>query len=476
MSRLFTSLCLAIGLGLPAIAQTTAPAPIDPGTLRATQTLIDQGVADTVGLQFVEDLTTEIGPRLAGSDAEARARAWAVDELNALGFRNVRIEPFEIPFWSRVIESAEIVSPSPQALTITALGGSTATPEDGVEAEIVRVTSMADLRAADPDDIAGKIVFVDEGMTRTQDGSGYGFAVRKRRNCAAVTAEKGGLVCLIRSVGTQQRRFPHTGMMARGEAVGAGPAAALSPPDADQLNRLLDRGPVTVRVNLQVETQEKVPSGNVVAEVPGRGALADEIVLIGCHLDSWDLGTGAIDDGAGCGIVVGAAKLIADMPGRTKRTIRVVLYGAEEVGLLGANAYARAHVDELNKHVFASESDFGAGKIWRFQTRFGDGALPYAAAMQNVLAPLGVVPAGNDARGGPDIGVLARAGVPVVTPGQDGTDYFDLHHTPDDTFDKIDPASFRQNVAAYAAFIWLAADTGWNFRRPAPDEDPIGTE
>ena len=242
------------------------------------------------------------------------------------------------------------------------------------------------------------------------------------------------------------------------------------------MTRLLERGPVTVNLKIEIDARDSVPSGNVIAEVPGRGALADEIVLIGCHIDSWDLGTGAIDDGAGCGIVVGAAKLIADLPGRTQRTIRVVLYGAEEVGLFGARAYAEAHIEELSKHALASESDFGAGKIWRFQTRFGDAALPYARAIQNMLLPLGVGPGNNQARGGPDIGVLAQAGVPVVTPGQDGTDYFDLHHTPDDTFDKIDPEAFRQNVAVYAAFVWLAAETGWDFRAQPDITFPAGTD
>jgi len=166
---------------------------------------------------------------------------------------------------------------------------------------------------------------------------------------------------------------------------------------------------------------------------------------------------------------VGAAKLIMDMPGRTKRTIRVVLYGAEEVGLLGGNAYAEAHKGELDRHVLASESDFGAGRIWRFQTKFGNGALPYAAALQASLAPLGVGPHDNNARGGPDISILGRAGVPVVTPQQNGLDYFDLHHTPDDTFDKIVPEDFRQNVATYATFVWLASETGWDFRKA--DED-----
>ncbi|MEO1321009.1 MAG: M28 family peptidase, partial [Pseudomonadota bacterium] len=183
--------------------------------------------------------------------------------------------------------------------------------------------------------------------------------------------------------------------------------------------------------------------------------------------DSWDLGTGAVDDGAGCGIVVGAAHLIKSLGTAPRRTIRVVLYGSEEVGLLGGRYYAQRHADNLDNHVFAAESDFGAGKIWRFQTRFGEGALPYARAIQQVLAPLGISPGNNQAFGGPDISMLPRSGVPVVTPRQNGWDYFDLHHTPDDTFDKIDHDDFNQNVAAYAAFTYLAAEMGWDFRKAA---------
>jgi len=448
------------------------PADIPPDVRETVKTLITSAFEDETGLAFVEDLTTEIGPRLAGSEAEKRARDWSVERLEALGFDTVRVEGFDIPFWTRVSERAEVVEPYPQPLVITALGGSTSTPEGGVTAEIIRFESMAGLRAADPDEVEGKIVFIDEMMTRTQIGSGYGVAVAKRRDCAEVTMEKGGAACLIRSVGTQARRFPHTGMMARGDAVGAGPAAALSPPDADQLARLLERGPVTLSLDIEVETKTRVPSGNVIAELTGRER-PEEIVLIGCHLDSWDLSTGALDDAAGCGIVVGAAMQIAALEERPKRTIRVVLYGAEEVGLLGATAYARQHARDLPNHILASESDFGAGRIWRFQTNFGEGALPYARAIQGVLMPLGVVPDDNEAMGGPDIGILRRSGVPVVTPGQDGTDYFDYHHTPDDTFDKIGPEALRQNVAVYAAFTYLAAEMDWDFRKAGPNS---GTE
>ncbi|MEL6446569.1 MAG: M28 family peptidase [Pseudomonadota bacterium] len=438
-----------------------------PEPVRTTvKQLIERGLSDEVGYHFVRDLTTEVGPRLAGSEAEARARSWSTQKLAELGFKEIRTEGFEIPFWARRVDRARIVSPARQNLVITALGGSTSTPVGGVEAEVIRFESMAELRAASADIVSGKLVFIDEKMTRTQDGSGYGLAVRKRRNCATVTSEKGGAACLIRSVGTQARRFAHTGMMARGKAVGDGVAVALSPPDAEQITRLLNKGPVRLHLDVQVETREKAPSGNVIAEIKGREN-PEEIVLIGCHLDSWDLGTGAVDDGAGCGIVVGAAHLIKSLGTAPRRTIRVVLYGSEEVGLLGGRYYAQRHADNLDNHVFAAESDFGAGKIWRFQTRFGEGALPYARAIQQVLAPLGISPGNNQAFGGPDISMLPRSGVPVVTPRQNGWDYFDLHHTPDDTFDKIDHDDFNQNVAAYAAFTYLAAEMGWDFRKAA---------
>jgi len=444
-------------------------------TIEATaKALIEAARVDEVGLTFVEDLTTEVGQRLAGSEAEQRARDWSVAELNELGFDAVRVEAFDIPFWSRKSEAVAVLTPSPQELVATALGGSAATPKDGVSGPVVRFESLADLQSAPVSKVDGKIVFIDEYTIKTMDGSGYGMGVRKRSGCAKATSDKGGLACLIRSVGTQPHRMPHTGIMARDGAEGDGPVAAISGPDADQLTRLLARGPVTVSVNIQTEIKTNAPSGNVIAEVTGTD-LRDEIVLLGCHLDSWDLGTGALDDGAGCGIVVGAAKLIAELPERPRRTIRVVLYGAEEVGLFGATAYAREHGDDLDKHVLASESDFGAGPIWRFQTRFGEAALPYARTIQNLLIPLGVTPGDNRARGGPDIGILARSGVPVVTPGQNGIDYFDYHHTPDDTFDKIDPDEFRQNVAVYAAFAYVATETGWDFRKQ-PEPETVGTE
>ncbi len=456
---------------LPVQAQDATPIP---DSMASTlDTLLEKAFETDTGYQFVEDLTTEVGPRLAGSEAEARARDWAVAELEDLGFDTVRVEGFEIPYWSRLTDKASILSPAPQNLVITALGGSTSTPEGGIEAEIIRFESLAELQAANPAMVEGKIVFIDEKMTRTQDGSGYGMAVRKRRACAGEAIEKGGLACLIRSVGTQTSRFPHTGMMARGEAVGAGPAAALSPPDADQLSRLLERGPVTINLDIQVKTKETAPSGNVIAEITG-SEKPEDIILLGCHLDSWDLATGAIDDGAGCGIVVGAAKLIKDLPEPPKRTIRVVLYGSEEVGLLGGRAYAREHAEELPNHIFAAESDFGADTIWQLDTNFGKGAMGHAKAIQQAVEPLGVAPGPNDARGGPDIFMLGMSGVPMIGARQNGWDYFDLHHTPDDTIDKVDPEKIQQNVAVYTAFTYLVAYSDWDLRAPASTTEMTG--
>ncbi|GGY45919.1 M28 family peptidase [Parvularcula lutaonensis] len=428
--------------------------------------LLRQGLEDRVGYQTTEDLTTEVGARLGGSEAEARARDWAVEHLEELGFSNVRIEEFTMPYWARDYEYAAIAEPFPQELHITALGNSVGTPEGGLTGEIVRFETLDDLIEAPMDNaLRGKIVFVDEGMTRTQDGSGYGVAVRKRSGAANEGAKRGAIAALIRSVGTDEHRFPHTGGMRYEDGVRKIPTAALSFPDAEQLQRALERGPVSVTLDMAVETKQEVTSGNVIAEIPGQ---TDEIVVIGGHLDSWDLGTGAVDDGAGIGITTGAAKLILDHVNETNekplRTIRLVYWGAEEVGLLGARAYAEQHRDELSKHAVAAESDFGAREIWKMDTRFGEDKIGLGRDMIRVLAPAGVALGNNQAGGGPDVTPLRAMGVPVVTLRQNGWDYFDLHHTADDTFDKIDPDELAQNVAVYAAFTWMAANTPGGFR------------
>ncbi|WOI53216.1 M28 family peptidase [Parvularcula sp. LCG005] len=464
MRPLFALISLA-ALATPAMAQTDA---LSDETAMQARTLMENALESDVAYDTIRDLTTRIGPRLAGSEAEARARDWAVDHLKSLGFKNVRVEPFDMPFWSRVSEHAEIVSPFPQPLAITALGNSVATPEGGVTGEIVRFETMNDLAAAPMDDsLKGKIVFVDEDMVRTQDGSSYGVAVAKRSGAANEAAKRGAVAAIIKSVGTDTFRRPHTGTMRYIDGGTKVPTAALAWPDAEQLTRALAYGPVTVRLDISVLTKDSVESGNVIAEIPGK---TDELVVIGGHLDSWDLGTGAVDDGAGIGIVTGAGKVILDLKKKPERTIRIVYFGAEEVGLLGAFAYAKAHATELDKHVVGAESDFGAGRIYQLRSRFGESQLDKAAAMQRVLEPLGIALADNEGTGGPDMTPLRTAGVPVVSLSQNGWDYFDLHHTSDDTFDKIDPDDIAQNVAAYAAFAWMAANMEGSFRdAPAAD-------
>jgi hypothetical protein len=440
-------------------------APITAAQQRTIDRLQAAALASARAYGMVESLVSEVGPRLAGSEAEARARDWAVAMLRANGFSNVRVESFSFPYWDAIREEAHIVSPGVErAMVAAALGGSPSTPEGGLTAEIVRFPDMAALEAASPSQVAGRIVFIDEHMSRAQDGAGYGVAVRKRGRCAPVAQAKGAAGCLIRSVGTDTHRFAHQGGSSR-QAEGASlPAMAISPADADALAYLLERGSVRVRLDIRADIRESATSGNVLAEVRGRER-PDEIILIAAHLDSWDMGQGAVDDGAGVAIISAAARLVRELPRRPRRTIRILLAGAEENGVHGGAAYGRAHAHE--NHIVALESDFGAGRVWRFDTRFADHAMPYARAFQRALAPLGVLPGNNEADGGADVNALRQAGVPVVDLSQDGTDYFDVHHTPNDTLYAIDRAALRQNVAAWATFIYLTADTDWTFRAPA---------
>lgn len=434
----------ALALPLAAIAQT-AP---DPAALR------DAALKDETAWNFVEGLTTEIGPRLAGTPAEARARAWAVAKLKAMGFANVRSEPFMMETWVRGGEHAEVISPFPQPLRITALGDSGATPARGLEGEVVYFPTLADLRAAPDGSLKGKIAFVSHAMAPTQDGSSYGAFGGARFSGPNIAAKKGAAAIVIRSIGTDYHRNPHTGTTSFEAGVTPIPAGALSVPDAEQLQRIIARGqPVRLKLVLTPRQIGRTESGNVIAEVPGSDPAAG-IVLIACHLDSWDLGTGAVDDGAGCAIVAAAAKRIMDA-GQPRRTIRVLMAGAEEVGVHGGKAYAEAHSGDA--HVLVAESDFGADRVWRFGTNLAAG--PVVDRLAAALAPLGIArnPAPVSSFGA-DVSATAATGVPGVALNQSGLRYFDLHHTPDDTLDKVDPEQLRQNVAAWTAMLAVVAN------------------
>jgi hypothetical protein len=443
---LFAALLLAAAA--PAFSQSspaTSPAAVDP----RVAALRDQALKDDYAWDIVEGLTTEVGPRLAGTEAEARARDWAVRKLKALGFSNVRVEPFDMPVWTRGAESAELIGPFPQRLVITALGNSASTGAQGVTGEIVGFDTLEGLIAAPDAAVRGKIVFVSHAMPRTQDGSGYGYFGGPRRQGPSIASRKGALAIVIRSIGTDHHRNPHAGVQRFDEGVKPIPAGALSLPDAEQLQRILKRGkPVTMHLTLVSQVQPG-HSGNVIAEVPGRDPKAP-FLLVGGHLDSWDLGTGAIDDGAGVAITTAAAKRIMDA-GRPLRTIRVVWFGAEEVGLFGGIDYTAKHGKEA--HYAAAESDFGADRVWKVDSKLGADRLAEAKALQVALAPLGIVPGSTEKADGSDIEPLLQGGAPGVTLNQDGTYYFDLHHTPDDTLDKIDPETLRQNVAAWTVML-----------------------
>jgi len=447
---------LILAAALPFLTLTASPALTQRASAPDAERLRDAALKDEIAYDIVEGLTTEVGPRQAGTEAEARAREWAVRKLKALGFANVHIETYDMPVWVRGEERAEIVSPFPQRLVVTALGNSSATPEAGLSAQVVGFDSLADLEAASDASVRGKIVFVSHNMTATQDGSQYGQFGGARRTGPSVASRKGAAGIVIRSIGTDYHRNPHQGVQIWAPGVTPIPAGALSLPDAEQLQRMLKRGrPVTMRLTLTPRNLGIRQSGNVVAEVRGTDPKAG-IILIGGHLDSWDLGTGAFDDASGVAITAAAAKRVMDA-GRPRRTIRVVWFGAEEVGGFGSDAYRKAHAAE--NVVFVSESDFGADRIWRMDPGFAPANSALADQVATLLAPLGIARGSAPPSAGADLGDWVRAGVAAIDLQQDGTRYFDYHHTPDDTLDKVDPKQLAQNVAAWTAMLSLLANT-----------------
>jgi hypothetical protein len=441
---------LPLAAALPLLALLSAAAPPDPAAKLRDQALD----GDKVAWDIVEDLTTEVGPRAAGTEAEARARAWAVKRLKALGFSNVHVEEAVMATWVRGAETAEIVSPFPQRLVVAALGDSGATPPAGLTAEVVGFDSVDALRAAPAEAVRGRIVFVSHAMKPNQDGSGYGYYGPVRRTAPAVAAQKGAAAIVIRSLGTDYHRNPHAGLTSWG-GVTPIPAGALSLPDAENLQRMLDRAPkVVMHLTLTPRFVGNQPTGNVVAEVPGSDPSAG-VILVGGHLDSWDLGTGAIDDAAGVAITAAAAKKVMEA-GRPRRTIRVVWFGDEETGGAGSKAYFERHKGE--KVVFVAESDFGADRVWRFESAFAEANKPLAERIAAALFPLGINRGTGEVEAGADLGAWVKAGAAGADLNQDGTRYFDWHHTPDDTLDKVDPVQLRQNVAAWTAMLWHVAN------------------
>lgn len=452
-------------ISVPVIAVSSLLAASAAGAdLKTASDLRDKALSDKTAWSVLESVTTEIGPRPIGSANYDRAKDWAVAKMKALGFTNIKVETFEKDTWHRGAESAEVIAPYPQKLTLIGLGGSVPTPRNGIEAEIVVLQNFSDLLAAPVGAFKGKIVVVNQPMVRAEDGSGYGAAVRMRYGDVEA-AKRGAVAYLIRSVSTSTSRTPHTGT-SLGDKPVAGPhipVAALGVPDADLLEHMAARGPVRIRLAMASTVKPKSVLWNISGEVTG-SEKPDEVIVIGGHLDSWDPGTGAIDDGAGVAITAAAAHLIDQLPKHPKRTIRVVFFGSEENGG-SSEAYLAAHKGELPKIVATSESDSGPDRVIKIE--LPDGAVKSAdfAGLGAVLSPLKIILAPTPARhGGADVSDLIDAGVPVFSLHNDSTRYFDYHHTADDTLAIVDPAQLNQNVAAWAAALYYLADTGLDFR------------
>ncbi|MGH8105874.1 MAG: M28 family peptidase [Arenimonas sp.] len=439
------------------------PQLLDTKSLNKATELRDQALQENQAYELLESLTTEVGPRMAGSPGDANAVAWAQKKFKELGYDKVTLQPVTFPVWQRGHEKAEVLSPFPQKLQITTLGGSVGTDGKTLDAEVVEFASLDALKAAPENSLNGKIAFINHRMERHKNGSGYGPVVAGRGAGAVEAAKKGALAVIIRSVGTDNDRLPHTGLMRYDAAVKKIPAAALSNPDADLLAHMLLRGkPVTLRLDIAAGMNGTYTSYNVIGEIRGREK-PNEYVVIGGHLDSWDLGTGAIDDGSGVSITMAAGALIGKMKQPPRRSIRVIAFSNEEQGLYGGKAYAEANKQNVANHQIGAESDFGAGRIYAITAGVDETVWPVIEKIGSVLVPLGITTEKGKGGAGPDIGPIVAFGMPWASLQQDGTDYFDLHHTANDTLDKVDPKALDQQVAAYAAFAYLSAESKMDF-------------
>lgn len=429
--------------------------------------IVDAGLRSEQAYRKLSWLTDRIGPRLSGSDNLNAAIAWTQAEMKRDGLVNVGAERAMVPHWVRGEASGRILAPAPHPMEILALGMSDGTPPEGIAADVIEVSSLEDVQALG-DKAKGKIVLFNKKIfPNGGDDRGYGSAAGLRHKGAAASAKVGAVGMLIRSLATADLRLPHTGSMEYEDGVPHIPAAAIAPEDAELIHRFLAAGEtVKVTFTLSCKNLPDTESANVVGEVRG-SEKPDEIVVIGGHLDSWDVGTGAQDDGAGCAVVMEAARLIRSLALKPKRTIRVVLFTNEENGLRGGIAYANTHAAELSKHVAAIESDSGGARPQGFGVTAGPGAVEVVRRLAAPLAPIAAddVQAGG---GGADISKLADAGVPQLGLRQDGTHYFDVHHTMADTLDKVDPHDLAMNATAMALMAWQLANLDPPLARPGP--------
>jgi carboxypeptidase Q len=437
----------------------------DPSQLRTElSALRDAALSDDYAYRQVAHLTDNIGPRGIGSPQAAAAVQYVAEEMRKLGLE-VKLEEVKVPHWMRGVETAELVEYPGQApgtsqkIVLTALGGNTPTQPDGLTAEVVVVNSFDELKALGREKVAGKIVLFNVVFDKKKASNGlageaYGEAVAYRGGGAKAAAELGAVASLVRSVGNADYRLPHTGW----SAAAVIPAGAVTSEDADLVARLAAQGKVRMRLTLTSQTGPDVLSYNVVADLRG-SEHPEQVVIVSGHLDSWDLGTGAIDDAAGVAVAMETAELVQRLHLRPSRTIRVIAWMDEENGGRGHDAYAKDYAAELANHVAGMESDTGASHPLGFEAKINPKGLPMLKPVQDVLQSFGAnVIRLTERSPGADIAPLAKAGVPTLGILQDARTYFNYHHTAADTLDKIVPQELRENAAAMAVMGYALAD------------------
>ena len=453
--RRVSSLCaLLLAAAAPAASAQAAAASSDVATSyrAAADSLIRAATADSAAYRRLGRLVDTFGPRISGSASLEAAIDWILDLMKSDGLENVRGEPVMVPHWVRGAESADLVKPRAARLAMLGLGGSVATPKGGITAPVLVVSSLEELsaRAADA---RGKIVLFDVPLTD------YPVTRRVRTDGPSAAARAGAVACLIRSVASASIRSPHTGLTRYDSTVRKIPAAALSVEDAMMLHRFQDRGEaIVVTLKMSARTLPDARSRNVVAEIVGREK-PDEVVVLGGHIDSWDVGQGAMDDGGGSVAAWEAVRLMHRLGLRPRRTVRVVLWTNEEGGGAGGLAYRAAHAAELPKHVLAMESDNGAFNPKGYVLAGTDSAAAVVQQVAGLLQPINATGVQRvDGSPAADITPLAEAGVATMEVDTDGSRYFWYHHSEGDTLDKLDPAELARCVAAMAVMAYVVAD------------------
>lgn len=464
----------------PSPTPTPSPSPYSPQTLTELKQLQQAALESDYAYRQVAHLSNNIGPRLTGSAQAEKAVEYVAAELKALGLE-VQLEKVPVVHWVRGEETGALVEypgmaeKTSQKIVLTALGGSVATPAEGLTAEVVVVRDFDELKSLGRDKIEGKIVlfnypFDKQMAAQNHSGEAYGAAVKYRSDGPSAAARMGAVAALIRSVGGADYRLPHTGATDYAKDAPKIPAGAVTAEDADLMEYLAKQGSIRMRLVLTPQQLPDTTSHNVIGDIKGTEH-PEQIVIVSGHLDSWDLGTGAIDDGAGVAVSMEAANLIQKLKLRPKRTIRVVAWMNEENGLAGGKTYAKEHEKEIANHFAAIETDGGAGHPLgitfgpKSETKFL--LDPVARILQDSGA--GILNF-NENAGGADISPLTKKGVPGFSPIQDSRTYFNYHHSAADTLDKIVPRELAENAAVVAVTAYALA----NMEKPLPRGEARG--